>query len=467
VGNASADASQCTIDSTQPVCLASIQSILDETAPYYITYDSGEFSVSNTGNTYAGDSGSTSDLWQAMWDDGLKPSLEELLAKVPDIDPYLAFGPGGIPRTVQGTYESAGLVSHVALAFQYGAAELDQSFAYGIPSLGTPVWVHFDNRCEQDGGGVGPGWTLEWAGTDSSWQNYFGTSSFADTVGSNAPGNTNPAAYYGCGITWNGTNSFPGPIDGPGQTGIDLYTIAHFIEHNISTILTECPAAYPSYQGFYDSTYNGPKNPPSTYPAWESYGTSWYALSLSDTEMNELFKCLFSGVTPASSGNDFDITVPNPSAISSSDGPFRNAMNQALISNNAESAPGGNGCSCADPPPLNSLSFDLPLIFSPSPSESIDSNGFTELDWTGNFPFGVFTWIGNIFGSFSGDPQPVSFTLPLFGNDRTITLQNSSWEDTYRPIVFPILEFLIVAAGTWVFAFRIIGIGHGESGDGE
>jgi len=88
----------------------------------------------------------------------------------------------------------------------------------------------------------------------------------------------------------------------------------------------------------------------------------------------------------------------------------------------------------------------------------IDFTPLEAIDYGTKFPFGVFTWLGGITDLSTSD-DPVSFVLPYGAHTETVTLSNSDWETTYRPIVFPFLEFLMTVFGIWFLAFRIIGFG--------
>jgi hypothetical protein len=89
----------------------------------------------------------------------------------------------------------------------------------------------------------------------------------------------------------------------------------------------------------------------------------------------------------------------------------------------------------------------------------------TGLSYGTKFPFGVFTFLDNANSSFSGggDGTPVDFHLSVLGTDEEIDLRSSEWEDTYRPIVFPILEFLMTLAGVVWLALRLIGHPGGDA----
>lgn len=81
------------------------------------------------------------------------------------------------------------------------------------------------------------------------------------------------------------------------------------------------------------------------------------------------------------------------------------------------------------------------------------------------FPFGIFTWLNSVYSGFTGAGAcpSVDFNRPsvMGGGTQAIPFCNTTWETTYRPVVFPILEFLMTLAAIWFFAFRVIGIGGG------
>jgi len=87
----------------------------------------------------------------------------------------------------------------------------------------------------------------------------------------------------------------------------------------------------------------------------------------------------------------------------------------------------------------------------------IDFSPITSIDYGTKFPFGAFSSIYDLSGNLvGGDTTPISFHVPYDGHNKTLTLGTSSWEDTYRLIVFAIIDFL---AGVLVLliAFRLIG----------
>ena len=91
----------------------------------------------------------------------------------------------------------------------------------------------------------------------------------------------------------------------------------------------------------------------------------------------------------------------------------------------------------------------------------IDFSPITSVSYGTKFPFGVFGWLSTSFAAMTTEgARPVSFSLPLpGGGTQTVDLSSSAWETTYRPIVFPILEFLMTLAAVWFIAFKILGIG--------
>lgn len=93
---------------------------------------------------------------------------------------------------------------------------------------------------------------------------------------------------------------------------------------------------------------------------------------------------------------------------------------------------------------------------------NVDFSPITTLDYGSNFPFGVFTWASDVLGAASGTAGPISFDLSLpGGGTQTVTLGSTAWESTWRPIIFPIIEFFVTLGAIWVLAFRALGIDHG------
>jgi len=103
---------------------------------------------------------------------------------------------------------------------------------------------------------------------------------------------------------------------------------------------------------------------------------------------------------------------------------------------------GGSTCNCP------------PLDFSPLENTNFGTK----------FPFGIATWFTTIFGSVPTTGTPISFNLtnPV-GGTYSVSLGSSEWVSTYRPIVWPIIEFLFVVGGIAILCYRILGMG--DSGD--
>jgi len=97
---------------------------------------------------------------------------------------------------------------------------------------------------------------------------------------------------------------------------------------------------------------------------------------------------------------------------------------------------------------------------------AIDWTPIESLDVGTKFPFGVPTWFHDLLGgyTFDGDCRTLSIGKPaaLGGGSIDIPFCSTSWEDTYRPIVFPILEALMTIAGVTFLGVKIFGMG-GES----
>lgn len=98
------------------------------------------------------------------------------------------------------------------------------------------------------------------------------------------------------------------------------------------------------------------------------------------------------------------------------------------------------------------------------------------IDWTPiesisvgtKFPFGVPTWFHDFFNGLSfSDSCTQSLDLnndnPNGSAPISVPFCNAAWEDTYRPIVFPILEALMTIAAVTFLGAKIFGIGGGES----
>jgi hypothetical protein len=79
------------------------------------------------------------------------------------------------------------------------------------------------------------------------------------------------------------------------------------------------------------------------------------------------------------------------------------------------------------------------------------------------FPFGIFTWLNGIYSGFTGAASCPTVIVHkpsvLGGGDQNLVLCSTDWETTYRPIVFPILEFLMTLAALWFVAFKVVGLG--------
>lgn len=95
----------------------------------------------------------------------------------------------------------------------------------------------------------------------------------------------------------------------------------------------------------------------------------------------------------------------------------------------------------------------------------------TSLDYGSKFPFGAFGIMSSIFGSggsLTGDSSGTPVTIHLGATSvmgaQDITLGSNEWTDTYRPIVFPILEFLM-GLTVVLFALRLIRHPGGDSDD--
>lgn len=98
---------------------------------------------------------------------------------------------------------------------------------------------------------------------------------------------------------------------------------------------------------------------------------------------------------------------------------------------------------------------------------SIDWTPIESLNFGSAFPFGLPGWISSFFGNFnqSGTCPTLSIGKPdvLGGGTENISFCSSDWENTWRPIVFPVLEALMTAAGVVFFATKILGYGNADS----
>jgi hypothetical protein len=105
----------------------------------------------------------------------------------------------------------------------------------------------------------------------------------------------------------------------------------------------------------------------------------------------------------------------------------------------------------------------------PCGSCAIDWTPIESIDYGAKFPFGVFGYINGVFGSVDSTPScpTVSFNRPtaIGGGVQDISLCSASWETTYRPIVFPIIEFFITIAAVTFLARRMTNLSQG--GDEE
>jgi len=90
----------------------------------------------------------------------------------------------------------------------------------------------------------------------------------------------------------------------------------------------------------------------------------------------------------------------------------------------------------------------------------IDLSPLTGTDVGDKFPFGVFVWLNDSIGTIptSGTALAFSVTKP-YGGTIAISTASSEWEDNIRPIVFPIVEFLMTLGMFYFFATKILGLG--------
>lgn len=81
------------------------------------------------------------------------------------------------------------------------------------------------------------------------------------------------------------------------------------------------------------------------------------------------------------------------------------------------------------------------------------------------FPFGIFTWLNDLFSGFttSGSCPTVYLGKPdaIGGGTQPVSLCSSAWEGTWRPVLFPIIEFFMTLAAVAFVALKIVGLGGG------
>jgi hypothetical protein len=76
------------------------------------------------------------------------------------------------------------------------------------------------------------------------------------------------------------------------------------------------------------------------------------------------------------------------------------------------------------------------------------------------FPFGIYTWLTTGLGTIPTSGAPLTFVVTKPDSSTvSVSTASSEWESTVRPIVFPIVEFLITLSMFFVFATKIIGLG--------
>lgn len=93
----------------------------------------------------------------------------------------------------------------------------------------------------------------------------------------------------------------------------------------------------------------------------------------------------------------------------------------------------------------------------------VDWSVFNGTDFGGRLPFGFFTWMGGLFGSLSTSAVAPSWDITkpsaLGGGTIHVDMSNSDWESTWRPIAFPIIEFVITVAAFWFVCVKVLGFG--------
>jgi len=88
----------------------------------------------------------------------------------------------------------------------------------------------------------------------------------------------------------------------------------------------------------------------------------------------------------------------------------------------------------------------------------------TGLDWSENFPFGVFVWLGSTWEDMTGSPATClrgSFgkSEAIGGGTLVVGLCSSAWVDTYRDPFFLLVEFIFTVALILGLARRFLNIG--------
>jgi hypothetical protein len=107
--------------------------------------------------------------------------------------------------------------------------------------------------------------------------------------------------------------------------------------------------------------------------------------------------------------------------------------------------PGSGGSSCSCPP--------------------IDYSPLQNINPGSTFPFGVFTYVHDLFAQLTVTGVPITFHVTSAftgGTGQTVVMSDSSWEATYRPRVFLVLDFLITLSAVVFFALKVLGLGGGD-----
>lgn len=93
----------------------------------------------------------------------------------------------------------------------------------------------------------------------------------------------------------------------------------------------------------------------------------------------------------------------------------------------------------------------------------IDFTPIESLSYSSKIPFAFFTWAAGLFPTAgSGTAFSIPVTNPTTGFSVQVGDHSSEWETTYRPVIFPILEFIISIGAIWFICVRIIGLGGNE-----
>lgn len=94
----------------------------------------------------------------------------------------------------------------------------------------------------------------------------------------------------------------------------------------------------------------------------------------------------------------------------------------------------------------------------------VDFSPIQDQAYGSQFPFGVLTYVTSLFATDDQAPE-WDIGVPGGGDPIHISMQNDAWEDTYRPIVFPVLQVIMGIGAVVLVATRILGFGGGDDDD--